>query len=290
MLKHRVISGCALGAVFLVALNVLPTIVIWLLLVAVSCLAQLEFYTLMNRGGIPVFRMLGIVCGAVMISVTFLSTCGSAQPLAASYKWESFALFGALIAVFLRQFPQKLNAKPLETMSCTILGICYVPFLLNYLTRIAFAWDSPDWNMRMSETSRDMALFLILVVKSSDIGAYFVGSRWGRNKLMERISPGKTWEGLSGGIAASLIVCVAFLLATGWRIGRLAVNPLDALVLGVTLPVAGVVGDMFESLIKRSTGSKDSSTAIPGMGGLLDVLDSLLFSAPLMYLYARAFL
>ncbi|MDA0990089.1 MAG: phosphatidate cytidylyltransferase [Verrucomicrobia bacterium] len=290
MLKYRVISGCLLGAALLVAINFLPSIVIWLLLVAVSTMAQFEFYTLVNRGGIPTFRLLGVICGAILLTATYISACVGGTPMANSYFVESMAMLFAILAVFIRQFPQQHNDKPLETMGCTLLGICYVPVLLNYMTRIAFGWEQVTWHDRMSSTSCQMGLFLIMVVKFSDIGAYFVGSRFGRHKLFERISPKKTWEGLGGGIALSVLTSYAFLFFSHGHLGTLRVSHWDALILGIALPIFGVVGDVFESLIKRSTNAKDSSAAIPGMGGLLDVLDSLLFGAPFMYFYARLFL
>jgi phosphatidate cytidylyltransferase len=290
MLKHRIMSGCLLGAGLIVAAYLLPALAVWLLLVTISCFAQLEFYTLVSRAGIPTFRIVGLICGALLISATFFKMVGTSVDVVGVYDWENLVLPCTLIAVFVRQFPQKHNDKPLETIGCTLLGIWYVPYLFNFLTRLSFAWDGdPDLN-RIGTTGRMLILFLIVVVKSSDMGAYFVGSAFGRRKLMPRVSPGKTWEGLAGGVAASLLASWLFYLLGGGRLGTLFFGPPDVVVLGCLLPVVGVVGDMFESLLKRAVGAKDSSSTIPGMGGILDILDSLLFGAPVLYVYVRVFM
>lgn len=139
-------------------------------------------------------------------------------------------------------------------------------------------------------TGRMMVLYLVGVVKISDVGAYFSGCTLGRHKLYPRLSPKKTWEGLAGGVISSLIVSLLFYVLAGGRLGVLHLGLIDALVLGCILPVVGVLGDLFESLLKRASGLKDSGSTIPGMGGLLDVFDSLLFGAPVLYAYAVLFM
>ncbi|MCE9615630.1 MAG: phosphatidate cytidylyltransferase [Lentisphaerae bacterium] len=290
MLKHRLMSGTILALAPALAGIFLPAIYIWVLLLVVSGLAQLEFYALLNRGGIPVFRVLGLISGSAMISATFFASCTSIGQVATRYTWENAVLLLTLSAVFVRQFPQKNNPKPLETLGCTLLGVLYVPYFLNYFTRLAFAWEGHSLWSPLSTTGRLLIFYFVVVTKSADIGAYFVGMRFGRHKLFPRISPGKTWEGLAGGIATSIFASFMFYHFTRGHIGAVSLHPLDVVILGALLSVVGVIGDLFESLIKRSTGAKDSSASIPGMGGLLDVLDSLLFGAPVMYLYARVFL
>ena len=129
------------------------------------------------------------------------------------------------------------------------------------------------------------------------MGAYFVGSLVGRHKMFPRISPGKTWEGLAGGFLAG--IAASMILYWLWRspdpslpvaeFGRLSLTWGHALFLGAFLAAIGVIGDLVESLLKRSAGLKDSGQLFPGMGGILDVLDSLLFAAPALYFYLRWF-
>ncbi len=125
-----------------------------------------------------------------------------------------------------------------------------------------------------------LVLFLAVVTWASDIGAYYAGTLWGKHPLLPSISPKKTVEGVLGGLV--LAVGVAF-LAQQWFTSELSLA--DAVILGVLLTIAGLLGDLFESMIKRRTGVKDSGGILPGHGGMLDRLDSLLFAAPTFYYY-----
>jgi phosphatidate cytidylyltransferase len=287
VLKHRIISGCALGAGLILATRYLPGIGIWALLVIISALAQLEFCNMLKLTGIPCFKVGSLIAGSALITATFVTIGPTPEALARSYRAEHLVLAATLMALFVRQFPQKYNLKPLETIACTLLGIWYVPYLFNFFTRLAFAWDGAGALDRVGRTGCLMVLYLVVVVKATDIGAYSIGRLFGRHKLFPRISPGKTWEGLFGGIAAALLASWVFWTLTKAAPGRVALRLSDAVILGLLLSIVGVVGDMFESLLKRAAGMKDSGTTIPGMGGLLDVLDSLLFGAPVLYLYVQ---
>ena len=128
-------------------------------------------------------------------------------------------------------------------------------------------------------------LYFVIVTKFSDTGAYAVGSLIGRHQMIPRISPGKTWEGFGGAIAVSTAASLVFVHFFGRQMP--CMTALHAVVLGVVLSVAAVIGDLIESLFKREAGVKDSGKLFPGIGGILDLLDSLLFNAPIMYLYLR---
>lgn len=287
MLKHRLISGCLLGAALVLACDFLPGPGIWLLLVAISALAQYEFYHMISNAGIPVFRCYGIAFGTAMITATCWTLGPEAADIVRAYRWENVVLLATLIGIFVRLFPQKYNDRPVSTIGCTLLGIWYVPFLLNYFTRLAFQWDGATLTGRVSETGRLLILYLVVVVKTTDIGAYFVGRLLGRHKLWKRVSPGKTWEGLVGGVTVAVLSSWGFYHLVDGHLGVVTLRPGDAIALGILLSVSGVVGDLFESLLKRCCDIKDSGRILPGMGGLLDVLDSLLFGAPILYVYLR---
>jgi len=290
MLKHRLLTGGLVIAALIVIANTIPPQAAWLLLVAIALMAQLEFYTLVNRAGFRTFRWVGSVSGVALISVTFWTTGPESADLARAYTWEQLILFGTLLVMFVRQFPQRHNPCPLTTIACSLLGVLYVPFLFNYFTRLAFGWRDAAFPDQVSATGRWLILYLVAVVKSADIGAYFTGRQFGRHKLFPRLSPKKTWEGLAGGLALSIIVSVVFQVGLGGMLGRLSLRMTDALVLGLMLALAGVTGDLVESLLKRAAGMKDSGSLLPGMGGILDVLDSLLFAAPMLYAYCRLIL
>ena len=290
MLKQRLISGTLLGGMCIAVANYLPSPACWLLLVAIAALAQYEFYAMLDKAGLPVFRVVGMISGAAIISATFWTIGPSAEQLAAGYRWENFVILTTLIFVFVRQFPQKHNEKPIVTVAVTLLGVLYCAFLLNYLTRLAFGWRTEAISQGVGETGRMPILYLVAVVKISDVGAFFTGRSLGRHKLFPRLSPKKTIEGLAGGIVSSIVMSLLFFWFTKGQLGTITFDLHDAIILGTVLPVVGVVGDLFESLLKRAAGVKDSGTLIPGMGGVLDVLDSLLFGAPVLYAYVSLFL
>ncbi len=167
-------------------------------------------------------------------------------------------------------------------MAVTVFGIMYVSFLFNFFTKLMVSWGDGD--------GRILVLYLIAVVKFTDIGAYFIGCGFGRHKMFPRLSPAKSWEGSLGGVLTGLGASVVFFLITGGDLGVVRLAWPDVFALGLLLSVAGVLGDLAESLVKRAGGVKDSSNVIQGMGGTLDLLDSLLFAAPVLYVYARLFL
>jgi phosphatidate cytidylyltransferase len=154
----------------------------------------------------------------------------------------------------------------------------YVPWLLNFIQKINF-FPGLDGHGKF------YVLYFILVTKFSDMGAYVIGSLIGKHKMIPRISPAKTWEGFGGAILVSAGASVAFTHFFGDKM--LGMTTTHAIVIGVILSITAVVGDLIESLFKREAGVKDSGSFFPGIGGILDLLDSLLFNAPIMYLYLR---
>ena len=290
MLRHRMVSGILLGALFACSALFLPQIWVWAVIVIVATLGQLEFYILANKAGIPVYRVLGVMCGLAMISATYYTAGPEPAQIAASYKWEIIVLLASFMLIFARQFLQKDNAKSIEIIGATLFGILYVPFLLNFATRIAFSWTGTQNAFRMSDTGRLLILYLLIVVKLTDVGAFFVGSLIGKHKLIPRVSPGKTWEGFFGGVTVAVIASCSFCYLVEGNFGLIHMDMVHAVILGVILALAGVIGDLFESVLKRSASKKDSGAVIPGMGGILDVIDSILFGAPVLYGYVSIFL
>lgn len=287
-LQKRLISGPSILVVILAAAYWAPAVSICVVLAALAGLALMEFYRLLDLQGIPSFRIMGVVFSVLLIAVTWASYTFNVAVMAG--EWELFVILGLVIAILVRQFPQKNNDQPLATMACTLLGFLYVPFLFNYFTKLTFSWEPIGVLETVSPTGRLLVFYLIAVVKFTDIGAFAVGNRWGRHKLIARISPGKTWEGLAGGILTGLITSLVFQWIAGGQFGVVTMRVHDAMILGVLLPVMGTLGDLTESMLKRAAKAKDAGGIIPGMGGMLDVLDSLLFAVPALFLYAKCFL
>jgi len=132
--------------------------------------------------------------------------------------------------------------------------------------------------------SAHLLSFFLLVVLGSDTGAYYVGRAFGKHKLAPNISPGKTWEGAAGGLLAGLLMAA---LSHLWFFRELPWK--WTLPLATVMVLLGIVGDLTESALKRSAGAKDAANILPGHGGVLDRLDSLLFNAPVIYYFARIY-
>ncbi len=285
MLKQRIMSGVLLGVAATCSATLLPSPAGWFVILALGILAQYEFYGMMREMGVPVFRWLGLCGGMAVISTTFWTIGFSDAQMFYGYVAENLVLTAIVLLLFVRQAFQKDSSQPVKTVAITMLGILYGPYLLNYLTRLAFHWHEGTRLMPVGRTGQLLILYLIAVVKASDMGAYFTGRFLGRHKLIPRLSPNKTWEGLVGGIVLSLVVSLLFWWFSGGALGQVQIRFWDAAILGIILAGSGVIGDLVESMIKRDAAIKDSGHLIPGMGGVLDVLDSLLFGAPILYAY-----
>jgi len=285
MLRKRLVSGVCLGIMAVLAATYLPSPAGWILILVLGLLAQYEFYGMMRALGVPVFRWIGMAAGALLLSVTFWTIGPADGQLALGYQAENLTLAATVLFLLVWQAFQKHAGQPVVTVALTMLGVLYGAGLLNYLMRLAFQWHTGPTLGPVERTGQMLILYLIAVVKCSDIGAYFTGRLLGRHKMIPRLSPNKTWEGLAGGVLFSLVVSLLFFFLTGGQLGVIGLRWWDAVLLGLLLAASGVIGDLVESMIKRNAASKDSGVLIPGMGGILDVLDSLLFGAPVLYGY-----
>jgi len=157
-------------------------------------------------------------------------------------------------------------------------GIFYVGWLLSYLVALRLEPGTEAF----PEIGRNFVFLALFVTFGSDTMAYFVGKAVGRHKLAPRISPGKTWEGAFAGIVGAVIVSLLFTLSTPFE---LPLSYLHAILLGILVSVFGQIGDLVESLLKRHSGAKESGGCMPGHGGLLDRMDSIVFAGVVVYLY-----
>jgi phosphatidate cytidylyltransferase len=241
---------------------------------------------------IPTFRLFGAGCAVALSTVTYWGMVwgeAGAGPGQAG-EWEGAILVLSLCVLMVRQFPQKHNVRPVTTIAGTLMGVLYAPFLLGFLCKLTFLSEDVGPMDRIGMPGFLMLVYPISVAKLADAGAYFTGKRLGRHLLFPRLSPGKTWEGAIGGVGTGLLISWLFMACTGGRFGAVQVGWVHATILGVLLPSVGVVGDLAESLLKRAGGAKDSGSILPGTGGMLDLLDSVLFAAPIFFIYTRCFL
>jgi len=252
----------------------------FLLIGTIGILGLLEFYRMLDHKNLPNFKVLALICGVIYIAGSFYSF--SRYGPAHSYDFEVAILLFFLLIVFARQmFERTRDVRPVETMAYTIFGFLYVLWLFNFVTKLVYLFPRHHGAF----TGQYYVLYCIVVTKFSDMGAYLVGSLCGKHLLIPHISPKKTWEGFFGAIGFALLGSYGTLYLAGDRLKYL--NPLHAGILGLLLGFAAIIGDLAESIIKRSTDTKDSGNMLPGIGGVLDLIDSLLFTAPLLFFYAR---
>jgi phosphatidate cytidylyltransferase len=226
---------------------------------------------------------------------TFGMSAGAALPLVAYLGNEYHAtilMTFVLLAVMVRAVGKAQISEALASISGTFFGIFYVGWLLAHAVtlrdfhRIVTAKWGPDAASALDPNSGTFLLiFALSAVVVCDAGAYFAGRKWGRRKLAPKISPGKTVEGALGGVVAGT---VAALLCKGtfdvlWPDLSRGLSWLVAVPLGLVLSVAGMIGDLVESLLKRDAAQKDAGSLLPGMGGVLDRIDSALLAIPVMY-------
>lgn len=256
---------------FLIVSIIFPSL--WWLFVAFAGLALAaglyEFYLLAGKLKIKADVNSGYLAATAIFAISIFN-----EPL--------FNLIGVQITLIVLTAGVLIKAalrganfdKMIVSTAVTLLSVLYLPFLGSHLvqTRIGFP---PSLSMHL-------LAFFFLVLMGGDAGAYYVGRALGKHKLAPKISPGKTWEGVVGGIAVALGMAT---LAHFWFFREL---PLKwALPLAAVMTVVGILGDLTESALKRGVGAKDAANILPGHGGILDRLDSLLFNAPLIYYFAR---
>jgi phosphatidate cytidylyltransferase len=266
----------AVAAIAIVGLILLLSVahrgMLALFVVALSALiisgALWEFYRLAHAKGFRPMVNLGVAASVGYVAASYMVAQGRCAPPVPSMVL-ALALVGALLGRF-----KKLEGS-LGDVAVTLLGLVFVTATLSCIVRILYAF--PENNAVLGTR---WVIYLITVTKLSDLGGYFVGMLLGRHKLAPRLSPAKTLEGLFGGIAFALVGSLCF----GWS-GLLGMW--EAVGLGLALAIAGQLGDLSESLFKRDAGVKDSGR-IPGLGGVLDMVDSLLLAGPLVYGYLWA--
>lgn len=274
-MKTRIITAL-IALPIVIASIILPLYfpqTIWLF-VAVAALALaaglFEFYSLTKKLGLKADAALGFLAAAAL----FVGFVFDAPAKAPDLLIVTLALIVIVVLIAQMFRFQKDFAKMLTGTGVTCLGVLYVAFMGGFLvaTRVGF-------NIGLST---DLLAFFFLVLFGSDAGAYFAGRALGKHKLAPAISPGKTIEGLIGGILAAAGFAA---LATWWFFPELPMH--WSIPLGCVLAVVGGLGDLCESAMKRGAGAKDAASILPGHGGFLDRLDSLLFGAPILYYFAR---
>jgi phosphatidate cytidylyltransferase len=261
------------------------------LLAVTSAIAAWEFFRLARATGLTPFDDAGIVIAGItplVVHARFLRLYDPDAFIGPS----SLMVVVLLLLLAMAIWARGPNGKPIGAVASTAFGAAYTGGTLSYAYAIryhdyAFAPGAlPIGGRTFTVASGGLLLALpILLTWASDTGAYAVGRKLGRHKLIPSVSPGKTVEGAIGGLAASMLIAwlyTQFVLHPATSLD-FRWHPAGALLFGAIVSVAAQVGDLAESLLKREAGAKDSSHLIPGHGGVLDRLDSLLFVMPISY-------
>jgi phosphatidate cytidylyltransferase len=255
---------------------------LWVLVAALLLRGMQEFYSMLAADGFPHFRRTGLFVGAVLV-LGALVVASSRGPEAA-FVFESGALLLGVLLVFVRQiFHRNTDTLPIAAVGYTLLGVVYIAYLGSNAVNLVYLTPK---NADGQLTGHFYLLFLAAVTKMSDCGAYITGSLIGKHPMIPRVSPKKTWEGFFGALGHSMLTSVILVKIFPVQLSLIG-SVTSAACIGMVLGFVAVLGDLAESLLKRSTHRKDSGHFLPGIGGALDLIDSLLFTAPLLYLYLR---
>jgi len=280
MLKHRLIFG-TLMILFFVGLVLFdshldgslsgtpsaekPQATLFLILICLLAIpAQLEMSSLVRSAG-ACLLLPAAIAGSITLASAFYWPCFADNPNLFFIYYILYSIVGILISLFLFQVVFHGTAGTIRNCSTTFFSIFYLGFLSSFVLGIRI--HQGPWAV----------LLYIFTIKCSDTGAYTFGKLFGRHKMAPSISPKKTWEGLLGAILGGMLAAYGFSAFSD------IMSPAQSVLFGACFGVLGQLSDLSESMLKRDADRKDASGTVPGFGGILDVLDSLLLPAPIAY-------
>ena len=267
----RILTAAVLLPILIASILIDQLQIIFCVLAAAAIvLGEIEFWLLARKKQVRADATAGLLSGLALLTIFYFTSPGKPLDVPMIQLVLLLLIVGSLTAAVVRGAPYD---RMILSVGVTVLSVMYVALLGGHLIaiRVGFA----------PALSRHLLSFFFLVIMGSDVAAYYGGRMFGRNKLAPNISPGKTWEGAVAGMLASLLLAVA---SHYWFFLNLPIK--FALPLAAVMNVMGVLGDLTESALKRSAGMKDTAQFLPGHGGILDRIDSLLFNAPVLYYFA----
>ncbi len=273
-MKSRIITALIALPVLIASILIAQLAILFVVLAAAAMILGLyEFWLLAKRREMKPDVNVGFLAAFALLTIFYFNEPGQFPDLLMLMLVLIVLTIAALAAAMFRGAPFE---KMLSSVGATILGVMYIVLLGGHLVAVRVGFNQT--------LAAHLLSFFFLVIMGSDTGAYFTGRSFGRRKLAPKISPGKTWEGAAGGVLASLLMAT---LAHFWFFTELPLKL--ALPLAAVMNALGVIGDLTESALKRGAGAKDTAQILPGHGGLLDRLDSLLFNAPVLYYFGRLY-
>jgi len=254
------------------------------LIVILAFIASVELFSMAKKRPRPYQVKWGILISAIYLLFTgYLLASHGQSILDTIYKYDALFIFLCIVGGFSIQLTKPIeNRLPVERVANTLLGFIYIPVFFSFMGRLLFLPDPIDGVIVL--TGVWLVLWVAVVTKFTDMGAYITGSLMGKHKMIPHISPGKTWEGFFGALVfAQLAGCTMYAILPeslsiigGW---------FHVVILSFLIAIIAVVGDLAESIIKRSLEIKDSGRTLPGIGGVLDLIDSICFTAPFAFFY-----
>lgn len=274
-MRQRILSTFCLWALVIACIHFFGTLGgVWFIS-AVAVLTLREFYQMVRRMGLEPFDKFGMTLGALVMLAPYYAP--KLLPNAPELAAPGSILAAAVVVFALRILGERQPHNRVETLSWSLFGVLYVPFMLSFLVRIAIIPGPSE------KTGLLLMIWLIAVSKFCDVGALLSGLAFGRTKMAPEISPKKTWEGAIGGvlISAGVGAALAYFLA---RYYPSNFTPLAAALIALPVAALAIVSDLVESVIKRRADTKDAGKTIPGIGGIFDLSDSLILTAPAGYI------
>lgn len=270
-ISKKIISGTSWILLSAIIIYLFPLWLFSLVITVLVSIALFELLSLARKHHIPIHVWTGMSYGISIPIVTYLVGSGII-PLVSLVELDGLLVITILLSLFIAQATRRENIQALTIVSVTFMAVFYTSWLFSYLIKL-----------RVLPQGQHLVAFLLLTAKGSDVGGYLIGSRFGKHRLIPRISPNKSVEGFWGGLFISVTAAFfcQFLLP--------AVPVWQLMVVGALLGGISQFGDLAESIIKRDFQVKDSGALIPGIGGAMDLIDSLLLSAPLFYYWVVTF-
>ena len=270
----RILSTVILWTVVLGSLYFFGAHAAVFLITLLAALTLHEFYLITAKLGLRAFRWMGLFFGVLLTGATYyLAYYTEGSDVMAPVSTGLLVL--AFIVCCIRVLRERDTSNRVETIAATMLGLLYVPFMLQFLLRL-LAGESENGDNLV------LCIWVVAVAKFCDVGALLAGLAFGRHKLAPQISPKKTWEGAVGGVLVSAGVGAAIAYFAGNRLPEV-MSPAIAAAVAVPLAVVAIISDLMESVLKRRANVKDTGTLIPGIGGAFDLTDSLILTAPVAY-------
>ncbi len=256
----------------------------FVLLISIPALGALwEYFALLESGKIAHHRGIGMGAALALVVLNFWFLREGPSGLVETFASESLFFAALTIFLFLREYGRNNPGRATaEAITFTLFGVVYIPWLFLFMAKLLYLTPHDEHGHL---TGQYLVLFVIAVTKFTDVGAFLCGSLFGRTPFFPNISPKKTWEGIIGGVALGILVGAGVFHFLAQHLPAFSLGLVC--VLSLVLAITGVAGDLAESLLKRSVHSKDSGHALPGIGGGLDLIDSLLFTLPVFYFLLR---